>query len=96
MSVGEAKKKTAKAVFLRLACASSIEGLQSRLCATQNEGVNIVCAFVGVDGFQVDHVANDMVFVVNAIAAVHVARHAGHVQGFAATVALDQADHLGH
>ena len=53
-------------------------------------------AFVGVDGFEVDHVTNDMVFVVNAVATVHVAGHAGHVQGLAAAVAFDQADHLGH
>ena len=55
-----------------------------------------MCAFVGVDCFQVDHVANDMVFVVNAVAAMHVARHPSHIQGLAAAVALDQADHLWH
>ena len=96
MSVGEAKKKTAKAVFLRLACASSIEGLQSRLCATQNERVHIVCTLICVNGFQVNHVTDHVVLVVNAVTAVHVARHASDVQSFAAAVAFDQADHLGH
>ena len=55
----------------------------------------IVRAFVGVHGFQVDHVADDVVFVVDAVAAVHVARQAGDVQRLAAAVALDHADHLG-
>ena len=41
--------------------------------------MHIVRAFVGVYSFQIDHVANDMVFVVNAIATVHIARHAGDV-----------------
>jgi hypothetical protein len=40
-------------------------------------------------------VADDVVLVVDAVAAVHVARHARDVQRLAAAVALDQADHLG-
>lgn len=58
--------------------------------------MHIVRAFIGVDSFQIDHVADDMVFIVNAIATVHVTRHAGHVQGLATTVALNQADHFWH
>ena len=42
--------------------------------------MHIVRAFVGVDGFQVDHVADDVVFVMDAVAAVHVACHAGDVE----------------
>ena len=57
--------------------------------------MHIVRAFVGVDGFQVDHVADHVVFVMNAVAAVHVARHAGDVQRLAARVALDHGDHFG-
>ena len=74
----------------------SIKGLQAGLSAAQNQSMHVVRALIGVDGFQVDHVPNDVVFVVNAIAAMHVTRHAGDIQSFAATVALDQADHLGH
>jgi hypothetical protein len=57
----------------------SIESLQASLSSTQTEGVHIVRTFIGVNRVQVDHVANDMVFVVNAIAAVHIARHAGNI-----------------
>ncbi len=66
--------------------------LQPGLRASQNQGVNIVGAFVGVDGFQVGHVADDMVFIGDAVGAVHVARHSGDFQGFAAVVALYQRD----
>ena len=38
--------------------------------------------------------ADDVVFVVNTVAAVHVTAHPGDVQGFAATVALYEANHL--
>jgi hypothetical protein len=72
----------------------SIEGLQAGLSTAQNEGVHIVRAFVGVDGFQVDHVTNHVIFVVNTIATVHVASHARNIEGLAAAVAFDQADHL--
>ncbi len=81
---------------LQRAVQGSIESLQACLSAAQNEGVHIVCAFVGVDRFQVDHVTNHVIFVMNTIAAVHVAGHASHIQGLAAAVAFDQADHLGH
>ena len=94
MSVEEAKKKTAKAVFLRLACVSSIKGLKTRLCTTQNKRMHIVSTLIGVDGFQVDHVADHVVLIVNAVTPVHVAGHASDVQSLAAAVAFNQADHF--
>ena len=61
-------------------CASGlVKRLQPRLRTAQDQGMYIMRAFVGVHGLQIDHVANDVVFVMDAIAAVHVARHAGNV-----------------
>ena len=74
------KKKTAKAVFWIVfeVYQCSIKSLQASLSATENKRMHIVRA-LGVHSFQIDHVANDVVFVVNAIAAVHIARHAGNI-----------------
>ena len=63
---------------------TSKKGLKTRLCPPEDEGVNIVCALVGINCFKIDHVAHDLEFIGNAVAAVHVARRAGHVQRLAA------------
>ncbi len=47
--------------------------LQPGLRPAQNQRVDVVGAFIGVDGFEVHHMADDAVFVRHAIAAVHVA-----------------------
>ena len=52
----------------------------------------IVRAFIGVHGFQIDHVADHVVLIMNAVAAVHVTRHAGHVKRLAARDVFDQTD----
>ena len=41
--------------------------------------MDVMRAFVGVDHFEVDHVADDAEFVGDAVAPEHVARHAGDV-----------------
>ena len=51
-------------------------------------------ALVGVDGLQVHDVPDDVVLVLDAVAAEHVAAGARNVQRFAARVALQQRDHL--
>ena len=58
--------------------------------------MHIVRAFIGINGFQVNHVANHVVFIMNTVAAVHVARHAGNVKRLAARVALNQRNHFRH
>ncbi len=58
--------------------------------ATQNQGMDVVRALVGVDRLEVQHVAHDVEFFRYAVAAVHVARGAGDVEGLAAVVALDE------
>jgi hypothetical protein len=57
--------------------------------------VDVVRALVGVDRLEVHHVADDVVLVGDAVAAVHVAGDARDVERLAAVVALDQRDHLG-
>src|SRR5665213_1025790 len=64
--------------------------------APQDQGVDVVGAFVGVDRLQVRGVAHDMVLAGDAVAAVHIPRDAGNFQRFAAVVALHQADRLGN
>src|SRR3712207_5098722 len=58
------------------------------------QGVDVVGALVGVHRLQVHDVADHVVLVHDAVAAVHVPRHARDLQRLAAVVALDQADHL--
>src|SRR6218665_3867319 len=74
---------------------SGAEGLDAGLGAAQDQRVHIMRAFVGVDHLQVHDMADHAVFVTDAVAAMHVARHAGDVQGLAAVVALHQRGDLG-
>mmetsp|Transcript_19535 Transcript_19535/g.28172 ORF Transcript_19535/g.28172 Transcript_19535/m.28172 type:complete len:354 (+) Transcript_19535:133-1194(+) len=62
----------------------------------QDQGMNIMCPLVGVHRLQVHHVPDDVVLVRNAVPSQHVPGLPGHLQGLAAVVALDHADHLGH
>ena len=72
----------------------SVERLNPRLGASQDQRVDVVRAFIGVDGFQIQHVPDDVVFIGHAIAAMHVARDAGDVERLAAIVALHKRDHF--
>src|SRR3954447_24406966 len=60
----------------------------------EDQSVDVVGAFVGVDGFQVRGVAHHVIFDLDAVAAVHVAGGARDVERLAAIVALDDGDHL--
>ena len=51
--------------------------------------MDIVRALVGVHGLQVHHVANDVVVVHDAVAAVNVPREARDLERLAARVALE-------
>jgi len=57
--------------------------------------VDIVRSLIGVDGFQVHDVADDVVLVADTVTSEHVARISGNVERLAARVALDHGDHLG-
>ena len=69
--------------------------MQTGLRTAQDERVDIVGAFISVDGFQVHHVADHAIFVRHAIAAMHVARDPGDIESLAAIVALHQRDQFG-
>ena len=60
-------------VFVSPVRAESKKRLQPGDRTAQNQRMHIVGAFIGVHGFQVHHVAHDLVIFLNAISAVHVA-----------------------
>src|SRR5262249_1390721 len=64
--------------------------LNARLRAPEDQRVNVVCAFVSIDGLQIAQHAHHVKFVRDAVAAVDVARQAGDVERLAAIVALEQ------
>ena len=46
--------------------------------SSENQVVNIVCAFVGLDRFEVGHVSDDAIFIENSIRAVYISRLASN------------------
>src|SRR5258706_15502661 len=58
-----------------IAADSRLKRRDARLRAAQDQGVDVVRALVGVDGLEVHDVADHVVFVGDAVAAGHVARH---------------------
>src|SRR5450755_1675902 len=67
--------------------------LEKRLDAgdgtAQDQRMDVVGAFIGVDRLQVLRVAHHVVLAGDAVAAMHVARHPRDVERLAAIVALD-------
>jgi len=53
--------------------------LNAGLSTAEDKGMDIVGALVGVHGFQVHHVANDVELVGDAVATVHVAGRPGNL-----------------
>ncbi len=68
--------------------------LQSGLGPTQDQRVDVMGAFIGVDRFKVHHVADHLKIPRDTVAAVHIAGMACNIKGFAAIVTLDQLDHF--
>jgi len=66
-----------------------IECLNAGLGATKYQCMNIVSAFIGVYGFQIHDMPDDVILVSYAVAAVHVTRNAGDIQCFPAVVAFE-------
>src|SRR5256885_8802399 len=74
---------------LKLGC----KGLDAGLRAAEDQGVDVVRAFVGIDHLQFDDVADDAELVGDAVAAEHIAGDARNVERLAARVALhDRGD----
>ena len=59
---------------------ASVKCRNASLRTPQNQRVNVVRAFVGVDHFQVHQVPGHAIFIADAVAAHHVARQAGNVE----------------
>src|SRR5215470_14081765 len=60
----------------------------------QDQGMNVVRALVGLDCFQVHHVAHDGIVVGNAVAAQDVPSHARALEGHPDVIALGHGDVL--
>ena len=56
--------------------------------------MNVMGPFIGIHGFQIHHVAHNVVFVRNAVSAVHIPGCADNVEGLATAVSLDNGNHL--
>src|SRR5262249_26683174 len=70
----------------------SHERLDAGLRAAEDERMDIVRAFVGVDGLEIAHHAHDVKLIGDAVATVHVASEPRHFQRLAAIVALEHRD----
>src|SRR5262245_39248151 len=78
-----------------LIAASPLEKrLQAGLRPPEDQRVYVVRPLIRVDRLQVHRMAHDVELERDAVAAVHVARHAGDVQRLADICPLDDGDHL--
>src|ERR1700690_2773603 len=57
-----------------------LEGVNSGYALPDDQGVNVVCTFIGFYRLQVGHVAEDRVFIRDAVCAKDVAGHASAFQ----------------
>ena len=64
------------------------ESLNSGDGSAEDESVNVVRAFVGVDSLEVHDMPNDVVLVGDPVPAQHVAARPGNVQRLSAVVSL--------
>ena len=51
---------------------SARKGLQARLCTPKDERMHIMRTFIGIDRFKVHRMTDDMEFIGNTVAAMHV------------------------
>src|SRR5687767_4276324 len=72
----------------------SVERRDSRLGTPEQQRVYVVRALQRIDSLEIEKVPYDVKFIRYAVAAQHVARRAGYIQGLAGGVALEQRDHL--
>jgi hypothetical protein len=60
-----------------------VERGNAGLGAAEDQRMHVVRAFVGVHGFEIEHVSYDVKFIDNTVGAVHVSRHPRDVQRLA-------------
>ena len=75
---------------------SICKGRDASYTPSKNEGVNIMCALVGVHCLQVHHMPDHMIFVADAVAPEHVPTFTCDGQSLSTVVPLQQGDHLRH
>ena len=68
----------------------SAESGDSRLCATENQGVDIVSAFIRVHSLEVDEMAHDVELVGDAVSAVHIPRDSCDVERLTTIISLEK------
>src|SRR4051812_34645248 len=74
--------------------ALSAESRNAGLGTAEDQRVDVVRALVSVDGLQIDQMADDVILVVDAVAAVYVAGEPGDIERLAAIVALEHRNRL--
>src|SRR5258708_21554276 len=62
--------------------------------AAQDESMNVMRTFIGIDGLEVCRVAHHMKFGADAITSMHVPRHARDLERPSAIIPFDEADRL--
>ena len=72
------------------------EGLNAGNVPSQNQIVNVVGAFVGLDRFQIVHVSHDWVFAGHSVCAVNVSSHTCDIERNVDVGQLGQADEIGN
>lgn len=66
------------------------EGSNTSGGTTKDEGVDAIGAFIGVDGFQVHDVTDDVEFIRDTISTEHFTGTTSDVDGFHARIALEK------
>src|SRR5271157_2906923 len=92
---GPARMRASSTTLTPERAVTSKERLDARLGAAEDQRVHVVRSLVGVDRLQIGEMAHDLVFDLDAVAAVHVARGSRNIERLAAVVALHHRDHLG-
>ena len=70
--------------------ALSAKSGDSRLCATENQGVDIVSAFIRIYSLEIDEMAHDVELVGDAVSAVHIPRDSGDIERLTTIISLEK------
>jgi len=62
--------------------------------SSQDKCVDVVSAFIRIDGLQICCVSNNVILIYNSIATQHITSFSCNIQRFATVVSLNDADHF--
>ncbi len=68
--------------------------LQTGLGTPKDQRMNVMCALVGIDRLQVDHMTDDVEFQADTVSAMHIAGVTRNLQRLATVVAFDNRNHF--